>query len=64
MAYIFTRTLGKRYKYYLGKNGRWEGLIDNAKKHYEYIYLSTTLLQLRAKFPKEKIDYIDLDTEK
>lgn len=61
MSYIFIKIVDRRFKYYLDKNGNWSGLIDHAKKHYDYLQLSSTLLNLRADNPKEKIDFIDLD---
>lgn len=61
MSYIFTKTLCRRFTYYLDKNGNWSGLKDNARKHFNYLELSPTLLKLRAENPKEKIDYLDLD---
>lgn len=55
MSYIITKSVGN-FTYYLGKFGRWEGLITNARI-FKDIEVLPIINNLKARNPDDKFSY-------
>ncbi len=54
MKYIITKTINKRFTYYLGVDGVWEGLVDNAIQFKDKDSAYDNRLKLKKLFPNTR----------
>lgn len=58
--FVITKTIDKRFIYYYGKNGRWEGLINNGVPYYGIYATKIEIEVLKGHFPNDKFNYIQV----
>ncbi len=61
IGYIVTKTIDKRFVYYYGKNGRWEGLKNNGIVYGGLFATQREIEVLSGYFPNEKFSYISVE---
>jgi len=61
VGYLITKTIDKRFVYYYGKNGSWQGLKSNGIIYYGLFATRRDIEILKEAFPDDKFNYITIE---